>query len=413
MIKSLVRKPETGLKPLHGSKSSSTRRRISAIFLIAPLFALLAISFVLPLFLLLLTSVHAPEIPDAFPRTSASLSNWDSTQPPSDEVYTSLADDIRSSSQKTFMSAVAALNQKKAGFRSLLLATRTDLKATSHEINREELVRIDKRWDDAEYWRTLKASTSPITGAHLLAAFDLSYNEDGQISNVPSDQRIYISLIIRTFWVALVVACCCVVLGYPVAWTIAHSPERRARILLLLILVPLWTSLLARTAAWMLLLQKNGLINEFLMYFGLISSPLELLYTRGAVYIAMIHMMLPFVVLPILTTMKTIGHEQIRAAKSLGAKPAAAFFQVYFPQTMQGVVSGGSLAFIVTLGFYITPTLVGGARDAMLGTVIAQLALQSANWPMASALAVVLLGAVAVFAIAVRKLLGEKEDNHG
>jgi putative spermidine/putrescine transport system permease protein len=157
------------------------------------------------------------------------------------------------------------------------------------------------------------------------------------------------------------------------------------------VLLPFWTSLLGRTSAWVVLLQKNGIVNSSLMNLGVIDEPLTLLFARPGVYIGFIHLLLPFVILPLYSVMKSISPAYMRAAESLGAHPVIAFVRVYLPQTLPGIGAGGILAFILAIGYYITPALIGGPQDQMLSYFIANHANSTLNWGLASALGMILL----------------------
>jgi putative spermidine/putrescine transport system permease protein len=388
-------------------KASRRRSQRRALLLILPLLLFMLVAFALPLGLLLFTSVYNPDVREGLPRTAAALAHWDGQGLPDDSAYRAIVEDVANVDNKALMKAIGAMNLRKPGFRSLMLKTKS---APETVQGQADLVAIDKRWADASFWQTIKEMASPFTSAHLLATVDLKYDSNGEIVASSGDEVIYGPLILRTAWMALVVLFWCVVLGYPIAWTIANSGGRYSNVLLLLVLVPLWTSLLARTAAWLLLMQKDGTLNDLLVGLGIFDTAQQILYTRGAVYIAMIHIMLPFMILPIYAVMKTIGPEQVRAAKSLGASPPAAFFQVYLPQTLGGLTAGGVVVFVMSLGFYITPTLLGGGGDVMLSTVIARLALKSADWPLASALALVMLVGVAAIALLFRAVFQNRGE---
>ena len=381
-------------------KASQRRAQWRATLLILPLLLFMVVAFVLPLSLLLFTSIYSPDVRDGLPRTAAALVQWQGEGLPNESAYRAIAEDLSQSENLVLMKAVATLNLRKAGFRSLLLKTKNELQMNSAANGQAELIALDQRWGEAAYWLTIKDMTAVFSSTQILATVDLSYNDKGELVYAPVGEAVYGPLIMRTIWIALIVLLWCIALGYPIAWTIASVSSRYSNLLLLLVLVPLWTSLLARTAAWLLLFQKDGKVNEVLVSLGIFETAQQLLYTRGAVYVAMVHIMLPFMVLPIYAVMKTIGPEQIRAAKSLGASPAAAFLQVYFPQTLAGLTAGSVVVFVITLGFYITPTLLGGGRDMMLSTIISQLALKSGDWSLASALALVMLaGVAAIFAL--------------
>ena len=195
-------------------------------------------------------------------------------------------------------------------------------------------------------------------------------------------------------------------LGYPVAYLLATLPVRTGNLLLILVLLPFWTSLLVRTTAWVVLLQTHGVINDTLSWLHLINRPLRLIYDRGGTVMAMTHIQLPFTLLPIYSVMKTISPTYLRAARSLGAGPFHAFWRVYFPQTLPGVGAGCLLTFILSLGYYITPALVGGPLDQMVGYFVALYTNQELNWGMASALGTVLLAVTLALYVVYNRLVG-------
>ncbi len=183
----------------------------------------------------------------------------------------------------------------------------------------------------------------------------------------------------------------CVALGYPLAYWLAKQPDNRANLLMILVLLPFWTSLIVRTASWIVLLQSGGLINRSLMGLGIIDEPLVLVFNRIGVYISMTHILLPFFVLPLYAVMKGISPNYVRAAISLGAHPFLAFWRVYVPQTYAGVTAGALLVFMMAIGYYITPALLGGPGDQMLSYFVAFFTNTTMNWGMAAALGTQLL----------------------
>jgi len=195
-------------------------------------------------------------------------------------------------------------------------------------------------------------------------------------------------------------------LGYPVALVIARQPPQRAAILIFLVLLPFWTSLLVRTVAWVVLLQKEGVLNSMLLSLSIVNEPLKMIYNRFAVYVAMIHVLLPFMVLPLYSVMRSISPTYLRAASSLGATPWTAFRRVYMPQTLPGIAAGCLMVFIQALGYYITPALVGGADDQMISYFIAFYASKTVNWGMAAALSIMLLASTLVLYAVYNRLIG-------
>ncbi|MDE1950768.1 MAG: ABC transporter permease, partial [Burkholderiales bacterium] len=206
----------------------------------------------------------------------------------------------------------------------------------------------------------------------------------------------YIEVFGRTLWVSFLVTFFCLAIGYPLAYWLTRLPAKTGNLMMVLVLLPFWTSLLVRTTAWIVLLQKEGLVNSLLMKLGLIQQPLELIFNRFGVVTAMTHILLPFMILPMVSVMRQIPPSYVRAARSLGASPFTAFRRVYLPQSMPGVSAGVLLVFILAIGFYITPVLVGGAGDQMMSYFIADHLTRSLNWGLASALGGLLLGGVLV-----------------
>jgi putative spermidine/putrescine transport system permease protein len=206
--------------------------------------------------------------------------------------------------------------------------------------------------------------------------------------------------------VSLTVTALCLLIGFPVAAVMARAGKRAASWMLMLVLVPFWTSLLVRSTAWVILLQNEGLVNKTLMALGIISSPLPLVFNRAGVIIAMVHVLLPYAILPIYSVMKGISGNHLRAAASLGASPLRVFRTVYLPLTLPGVAAGGTLVFVLSVGFYVTPALVGGPGDQMIGYFIAYFTNSAVNWGLASALGAFLLIVVAAIYLALGKLVG-------
>lgn len=214
----------------------------------------------------------------------------------------------------------------------------------------------------------------------------------------------YVASFLTTFKVAAIVTVVCVVLGYPVSYLLSQLPDRAAQILLIFIILPFWTSVLVRTYAWLVLLQRQGLINTWLTQLGLISEPLPLVNNLTGTVIGMVHIMLPFLILPLYAYMKTIDPILLRAASNCGASPAQAFRQVFLPLSLPGVATGVALIFVLCLGYYLTPALLGGGRVAMWSTQIADMVAKFANWGAASALSVALLVVTGAILWAVNSL---------
>ena len=234
----------------------------------------------------------------------------------------------------------------------------------------------------------------------------MTRDENGDIVRVAEQQRVYLMLFMRTLWLSLVITFTTFVLGFPIAHLLATLPMRKSNLLMILVLLPFWTSILVRVAAWIVLLQSGGLINSALLAMGVIDKPLELVFNRTGVYISMVHILLPFMILPIYSVMKGISPSYMRAAVSLGCHPFASFWRVYFPQTLAGVGAGCLLVFILSIGYYITPALLGSPNDQMISYFVAFYTNTTINWGMATALGGLLLAATLVLYVVYSWLVG-------
>lgn len=217
---------------------------------------------------------------------------------------------------------------------------------------------------------------------------------------------VYLRVMRTTFTIALQVTAICLVLGYPLAYFLSTLRARTARLLLILVLIPFWTSILVRTYAWMVLLQRQGVVNRWLLELGLIDEPLRMMYNRIGVLVGMVHVLLPFMVLPAFAVMRGIDRDLIRAAQNLGATPLQAFLRIFFPLSLPGVAAGSLLVFILALGFFITPALMGGRTDIMIAQLMEDQIRTQLNFPFAAALGTVLLAVTLVIFVIYNRLLG-------
>ena len=357
--------------PLNEVSSPTLKKRLAhaerinrwkAQALIAPLVIFLLLVFLVPIAALLYKSVGNPEVVGGLPRTVVAVAGWDGKGLPAEPVYKSLSEDLAEARKNQVLGDLSKrLNMELAGYRSLLMKTAKGLpfKAVP-ESYKDAMEALDERWGDPAYWQAIKRNTSSVTPFYLLAAVDHRIDDLGEIAPATPDQSIYLDIFARTFWMGLVITCICLVLAYPLAYLLANLPARQSNLLMILVLLPFWTSVLVRVAAWIVLLQSGGLINSALISMGLIDKPLELVFNRTGVYISMVHILLPFMILPIYSVMKGISPTYMRAAISLGCHPFASFWRVYFPQTYAGVGAGCLLVFIIAIGYYITPALLDG-----------------------------------------------------
>jgi putative spermidine/putrescine transport system permease protein len=378
-----------------------------AFLLTAPLLLFLLLTFLGPIGALLTRSVVDTDLASALPHVSREIKRWDGRELPDEATYAALIDDIRAARDAgTLAPAATRLNYDISGFRSLLFSTGRQLPDRLEHPARDTLVGIDPKWGEIETWGAIERASGPVTALFVLAALDLKRTAAGSLVAAPKEETIFVQVLGRTFGIATAVTVLCLLLGYPLAYVLASLPARTANALLVLVLLPFWTSLLVRTSAWIVLLQHEGVINSGLLQAGLIDAPLELLYRRAAVYTAMTHVLLPFMVLPLYAAMKTIPAVHVRAALSLGATPLTAFWRVYAPQTLPAVGAGVLMVFIQALGYYITPALVGGPDDQMLSYFIAFYASRTINWGMAAALSLALLAATVALYWVYDRLVG-------
>ncbi|MBA5601463.1 ABC transporter permease [Pectobacterium aroidearum] len=389
--------------PSGGSEENSTLKqqlwlaqkayKKRSLLLIAPLFLFIVVSFLFPITSILGKSVSNPELRDNMPQTIAAMRQWSGNDVPDETVFRALVGDLRDARSSGKLSTITKrLGYEGSEYRTLITRTLRKLPAEGSSDVRDQLIREQPMWGELATWKTFDRAARPFTSYYLLAVFDHKVDATTQhIVPQPADQALYVDVLLRTLLMAGVVTLLCVGLGYPLAYWLAKQPSNRANLLLILVLLPFWTSLIVRTASWIVLLQSGGLINRSLMNIGIIDEPLVLVFNRIGVYISMTHILLPFFILPLYAVMKGISPNYVRAAVSLGAHPFIAFWRVYVPQTYAGVTAGALLVFMMAIGYYITPALLGGPSDQMLSYFVAFFTNTTMNWGMAAALGTQLL----------------------
>lgn len=385
--------------------SATTRKpggaRLAAIVLLAVPLVLYLLLYLMPLASTVALSVDNGQIGRSLPGFAAA----DPTD--RDAQAAALLSDMQTMERGQQATAARELNQEMSGFRSLFLDTAR--KAGKIEPSAAGLVAFDPRWEDARYWTVLEANASRWTARHFQKATGIKRDADGRLTRGGDD--IYLQIMLRTLVIAAQVTVVTLLIGFPLAYAAANARPGLARLVLVTVLMSFWISILVRTTAWVVLLQTNGLVNTVLLWLGVIAEPLQLIFNRFGAVVSMVHVLLPFAVIPMMNVMRTIPKSQTDASRSLGAGPIESFLRVYLPQTARGVLVGGGTVFILTLGFYITPTLTGGPSDQMVAFYIAEFIKKSLNWGMASALSVLLLAMVLVLAAAfggLRWLMGRK-----
>lgn len=366
-----------------------TRRTTRAVLLIAPLLIFIVLFFLWPLGVMMKQAVSDTAVLRVLPQTARAMDGWDGQAGPTPEMKQALIADLKASTdQQAVGDMVRRLNSAQSGFRTLMSKTLTAIESDDPAI---ELETVDKRWSRPQYWRAIANALSPTTDRNLLAAVDMERDSSGEIVSMASGASANRAIMLRTFWIAGLVTLASAAIGYPYAVLLASSSGWVRNALFAAVLLPLWTSLLVRTAAWFILLQDKGLINDTLIWLGIVDSPLPLIFNRAGVVIAMTHVLLPFMVLPIYSVLASIPGNLMPAAASLGAPPWRAFLRVLLPLSMRGILSGMLLVFMSAIGYYITPALIGGPSDQMISSIIAYYATGAANWGMAGALGLVLL----------------------
>jgi len=403
-------------KRLKGDLSRSLRqKKIKATLLVAPLVAFILVTFIFPIGNMLVRSVDNPQVHTYMPNVTEALQSWDGQQLPSEEIYAALAKDlIDGRKAKTIGKAATRLNYEKSGMRSLITGTARKHKKIVAPY-KESLIGIKKKWGDIDTWKIIKKTGSSVTSSFFINAFDMVESPDGEVSFAPENSQIYLTLFWRTIWMSLLITFMTVLLGYPVSFLLASLPMKTANLLMILVLLPFWTSLLVRTSSWIALLQTEGILNDLLVWLGIISDEarVQMIYNAIGTVVAMTHILLPFMILPLYSVMKTVPPSYVRAARSLGATNWTAFWRVYVPQTIPGVSAGAILVFILSIGYYITPALVGGQSGRFIGNMIAYHMQSSLNWGLAAALGVMLLVMVLALFGLYSRLLGDKKVKLG
>ena len=390
-------------------KKAERRNKLRALFLVAPLFLFLVITYLFPIGDMLFRSIDDRMITSMLPNVYKSMEQWDGKELPEEPVYAAIYEDLSFlKKNKTYGKIIARLNYEKGGFSSLIKKTVRKINKFEKGNYKEQFIKVHKRWGQIEYLRALKNTAPKYTVAKYLKGVDLLFDEDKNIIQVEESRRIHKILWIRTFNVALWVTVFCFILAYPISHLLATLPMKYSNLLMICVLLPFWTSLLVRTSSWMVLLQQQGPINDLIVMLGIAPNDdrPELMYNVIGTFVAMTQILLPFMVLPIYSVMKTISPSLMRAGKSLGGTPFVTFRKVYFPLTVPGIGAGCLLVFIIAIGYYITPALVGGASGTLISNTIAYHMKSSLDWAFASALGTMLLVGVLTIYWIYNKLVG-------
>lgn len=396
------------------TKLRQTQRRMKtrAFGLVLPLFAFIMVTFIWPIGLMVYRGIDNPVFTEVAPNAVVALARWDieADEIPPEDIVAIVAQDIAQARRdKTIGKMATRVNYDLPGSRSLITSSGRKLaRLKDVEFWTDEMLKIDKRWGERRTWMALRKASERYTTGFYLAAVDRTFDEDGNVTAQPEERQIYLTLFGRTVWVSLLITVLCILLAYPISYLMATLPLRISNLLMVMVLLPFWTSLLVRTTSWIVLLQQQGVINDILVFVGLFDdeSRIRMIYNMTGTVVAMTHILLPFMVLPLYSVMKTISPSYVRAAQSLGATPARAFWKVYFPQSVPGIGAGSILVFILAIGYYITPALVGGEDGQLISNFIAHHMQKSLNWGLAAALGGILLGGVLALYWLYNRLVG-------
>jgi len=336
------------------------------------------------------------------------LKGWDQESTPDEKFYKALYKDLTSAHKFMTGKSSTRMNYEKPGWKSLVKKSRRGFNKIKAPPYKDAMIKIEKRWGDVTVWQSLYTMKDPYTMGYYLNAFDRKYDVNENIIMQPEERQVYVMLWWRTLLLSFIVTIGCLVLAYPTAHLLATLPLKYSNLLMICVLMPFWTSLLVRIVAWMVMLQQEGVINDALVVSGILSDEnrLPMMYNFTGTVIVMIQILLPFMILPIYSVMKGIPPSYMKAAQNLGAKPSLAFLKVYMPQTLPGVGAGVILVFIVAIGYYITPELVGGKDGKLIGNMVAYHMQKSLNWGLAAAMGAVLLGAILILYWVYDRIVG-------
>ena len=396
-------------------RKTERKNKIRAFLLVFPLLLFIIVTFVVPIGDMLLRSVDDSQINNVYSKTFEEYNKWDSENDelPPEAVYEAIFNDIHYGDKVQVGKALTRMNYSKSGWKSLIKKTRRAIKkiVKSGELPtsyKETMISIHEGWGDRLFWVSMKQMVNENTAIYYWNAIDRTYDIDGNVIMQDEKRRMYIKTWIRTFKVSVYVTFFCLLLGFPVAHLLANLPLRYSNLLMIFVLLPFWTSLLVRTTAWIVMLQQKGVINGVLVWLGIINDDqrIQMVYNMTGTIIAMTQILLPFMILPLYSVMKVIPKSHMRAAQNLGAKPVRAFIRVYLPQTVPGMSAGGLLVFVLAIGYFITPELVGGKDGQLIGHWIAYHLKTTLNWGLCAAIGSILLAIMLVLYWLYNKIVG-------
>jgi putative spermidine/putrescine transport system permease protein len=395
-------------RPLKAALAAAqARARRRAFLLVFPLLLFILLTFLVPIGYMLKRSFDN----DGFSRSSPNLTAWFNANPDgaeiSEEAYAALVADLaQMQKDKTPGQAGTRINYTVPATISLFKSAArkaADLKPPF----KEAMIALDPQWGQPKIWSAMRDASSKYSTDFYYVAADRKREEDGGWARGGDKERIYLYLFVKTFMISGVITILCLLLAFPIAHLLAILPMSKSSLLMILVLLPFWTSLLVRTTSWIVLLQQQGVVNNILVALGLVGDDgrLVLINNQTGTIVAMTHVLLPFMILPLYSVMKTIPPSYARASRSLGATSWTTFRRVYLPQTLPGIAAGSLLVFILAVGYYITPALVGGASGALISNMI-DFHMDKSNWSLAAALAGMLLVAILILYWLYDRLIG-------
>ena len=394
--------------PLKESLQKSLKQaRLRAILLVAPPLLFLVFLFIIPIGNMLTRSIDDKLINQVLPNTFEAFEAWDKVSEPDESMFEAFYTDLKAAEKTEIGKSSVRMNYAKPGWRSLIKRTARKIKKMEPPY-KEAFVKIDDRWLETDYWLSLGIMKDKRTLGYYWNAVDRTYDFNKNVIHVEEERKVYNLLWWRTIQVSIIVTLACLLLAYPVSYLLATLPMRISNLLMICVLMPFWTSLLVRIVAWMIMLQQNGVVNDTLVATGILADDnrLEMMYNFNGTIIVMTQILLPFMILPIFSVMKTIPPSYMKAAQNLGATPTLAFIRVYMPQTIPGIGAGCILVFIVAIGYYITPELVGGKDGRLIGNMVAFHMQRSLNWGLAAAMGTILLIVILIFYWIYDKIIG-------
>ena len=391
-------------------KKAERKNKIRALLLVSPLLLFIFFTFIVPIGSMLTRSTDDSYINSVFPKTFKVYQKWDRQGLPPEEVYAAMFIEIKKASGFEIGKASTRMNYAKSGWKSMIKKSKRKFKKIGEDEGpfKDKMIEVDKKWGDAEFWLALGVMVDPKTYEYYLNSVDKKYDSEKNIIDQPENRQIYVKTWVKTFKVSILVTLFCFMLGYPISYLLATLPLKYSNLLMICVLLPFWTSLLVRIVVWMVILQQKGVFNNLMVISGLIADEnrWQLMYNQTGTIIVMTQILLPFMVLPLYSVMKTISPNYMRAALNLGASPLHAFWRIYMPNSVPGISAGGMLVFVIAIGYFITPELVGGKDGQMIGNWIGYHLKTTLNWGLSAALGGILLVVMTILYWIYNKLVG-------